>query len=194
MRPALVSLVALLAACSSTARTARAPDSAAPSPDRVAVTPVQVPAPPARLSLRAAFGIDGRATACRSLDLQVGDRSETRFLLVHVDSAALGLRAGSHELDLATAGRAVTAEVVVFDAPNHELPDCSDAAPAQPNVRERWTATRGRITYGISRNAPEGENFEATVVLRGVEFRNAAGATRTVDVDLGSTTAGWLPG
>lgn len=182
MRHALPPLVALLVACTPAARPAPPDSVAAPS----------TPAPAA--SLQSAFGIDGRPVSCRAIDLYVGDHTATRFLRLHVDRAALGLRAGRHDLDLATAGAAVSVEVVVFASPNPELPDCSDAAQAQPAVRERWTATAGHLTVGLSRDVPEGQRFDATVALRGVEFRGPTGARRTVDADLGSVVTGWLPG
>lgn len=190
MRNALAPLVALLAACTPAARPA-----APPAPVAVAPTPNAVPASPRpAATLQAAFGIDGRPVSCRAIDLYVGDHTSTRFLRLHVDRGALGLRAGRHDVDLATAGAAVSLEVVVFASPNPELPDCSDAAQAQPAVRERWTATAGHLAVGLSRDAPEGQNFDATVALHRVVFRGPSGATQIVDADLGSVTAGWLPG
>jgi hypothetical protein len=176
MRHALALLVAVLAACTP------------------AVRPAAPPAPSPASTLQAAFGIEGRPVSCRAIDLYVGDHTATRFLRLRVDRAALGLRAGRHEIDLATAGAAVSLEVVVFASPNPELPDCSDVARAQPPVRERWTATAGHLALGFSRDVPEGQNFDATVALRGVEFHGPSGARRTVDANLGSVTAGWLPG
>lgn len=190
MRDTPALLAALLAACTPSSRPA-----APPAPVAVVPAPAAVPASPQpAASLQAAFGIDGRAVSCRAIDLYVGDRTATRFLRLHVDRDALGLRAGRHDVDLAAAGAAVSLEVVVFASPNPELPDCSDAAQPQPAVRERWTATAGHLAMGFSRDAPEGQNFDATMALRGVEFHGPSGATRTVDADLGSVTAGWLPG
>lgn len=190
MRDALVPLVALLAACAPSTRPA-----APPGPVAVAPAPTVVPVGPRpAASLQGAFGIDGRPVSCRAIDLYVGDRTATRFLRLHVDRAALGLHAGRHDVDLATAGAAVSLEVVVFASPNPELPDCSDATQAQPAVRERWAATAGRVALGFSRDAPEGQNFDATVALQRVVFQGPSGATRIVDADLGQVTAGWLPG
>lgn len=183
MRHRLAPMVALLVACTPAVRTAASPDSAAVPSTRSPVA-----------SLQSAFGIDGHPVSCRAIDLYVGDHTATRFLRLHVDRAALGLRAGRHDIDLATAGAAVSLEVVVFASPNPELPDCSDAAQPQPAVRERWTASSGHLTVGLSRDAPEGQGFDATVALRGVEFRGPTGARRTVDADLGSVATGWLPG
>jgi hypothetical protein len=126
--------------------------------------------------------------------MYVGDAARTTFLRIRVDTGALGLKAGRHTIDLAKATANVAIEVVVYDAPNRELPDCSDSTPPQPNISKRWTASAGALTLQTSTDPEEGNNFKVSITLDDVRLEDPAGQARVIDAQFQDVEVGWLPG
>ncbi len=157
-------------------------------------SPNAAPAPPAAQTLAKAFGIDGKPIGCRAFNMYVGDAARTTFLRLRVDTAALGLKAGRHQLDLKTVKSAVAIDLVVYDAANRELPDCSDATLPQPKISARWTTSGGRLSVRLSADPEEGKNFKVSIALDDIRFVGPAGEVRIIDAQFDDVEVGWLPG
>jgi hypothetical protein len=146
------------------------------------------------MPLATAFGINGTPIGCRAFNAYVGDPDAKRFLRISVDMGRLGLKAGRHHLDLTKAKSAVAIDVVVYDAPNRELPDCSDAAGAQPKIVERWAAVDGGISLDVSADPVEGKNFKVSITLNTIQLKSPTGQLRVIDAQFKDVEVGWLPG
>jgi hypothetical protein len=109
------------------------------------------------------------------------DRAEA--VSVHLDGAALGLSTGSATFDLARESANISVQTYVYERAQQQFPFCSDFGIALgPGVVEPeiWRAVAGAITIelsppGIHAGAPDLRH--ATVTLRNVVLRNAAGTT-----------------
>jgi hypothetical protein len=104
---------------------------------------------------------------------------------VRGDGRALGLSTQPATFDLSRDFGNISIEVQVYAVPQHQFSFCSDVVMKESGSMEpeRWRAIAGTVTIelsppGIRAHAPH--QRRATVTLRNVMLRNAAGRTVTV--------------
>jgi hypothetical protein len=110
------------------------------------------------------------------------DRAEA--IVVRADGAALGLSTQPASFDLARESVNISVEAYVYGAARHEFDFCSDVVsipvPSSSFAPETWRAVAGTIAIelsppGVRAHAPHLRR--ATVTLKDLVLRNAAGAT-----------------